>query len=302
MSYIKGAPMGNVGNARLLKQYGGGSSGSKHSEMKGYATGGAVKDGNPSLSEGLSAAGGPSKPNLARPGRKMPGKKAAGKGKTNINVVVMQKPDATAGAGAGPGGPMMPMPGGPGPGPMPDAGGPPPPMRKHGGRVHMKKRADGGPTISNDSKLEAYRLRKEADKDNTGTKNFVDTQVPLGVGIGTMLGARGKIAKGIGALGALYGASNLNKAKERIDTKAARDDEIDRIEAGRAKPGEEDRKRGGRVSKSDSAVKIADDEESRAKGGRACRAEGGPVMGLKNAQGGSGGAAGRLAKIKMYGK
>lgn len=33
-----------------------------------------------------------------------------------------------------------------------------------------------------------------------------------------------------------------------------------------------------------------------------CYREGGPVMGLHNSQGGAGGAKGRLAKIKMYGK
>lgn len=37
------------------------------------------------------------------------------------------------------------------------------------------------------------------------------------------------------------------------------------------------------------------------KGGDVCRADGGSVHGLKNSQGGAGGAAGRLAKLKMYG-
>ena len=39
-----------------------------------------------------------------------------------------------------------------------------------------------------------------------------------------------------------------------------------------------------------------------AKGGKVKRAEGGPVMGLKNKDGGAGGAKARLAKVKMYGK
>ena len=37
-------------------------------------------------------------------------------------------------------------------------------------------------------------------------------------------------------------------------------------------------------------------------GGKVCRAEGGPVGGLSNKDGGAGGASGRLEKIKMYGK
>jgi hypothetical protein len=37
-------------------------------------------------------------------------------------------------------------------------------------------------------------------------------------------------------------------------------------------------------------------------GGMMCRADGGSVHGLTNSQGGGGGARGRLAKIKMYGK
>jgi len=150
------APSGAEGNTRLLKQYGGGSTGPKQSYAKGYASGGAVRGDNPALGEGISAAGGAAKPSLARGGRKAPGKGGKGKGGTNVNVVIVPKPD---GAAAGPAGlpiggpppgaglpPPMPMPppgagpgpGGPGgPGPMP-----PMPMRKHGGRV---KKADGGP-------------------------------------------------------------------------------------------------------------------------------------------------------------
>lgn len=58
--------------------------------------------------------------------------------------------------------------------------------------------------------------------------------------------------------------------------------------------------KGGKVSKSDAAVKIADDEESFAKGGRACKREGGPAISGFDA--GAGGAKGRLEKIKKYGK
>lgn len=124
---------------------------------KAYATGGGVMGDD----LGGDIGGGAPKPNLSKPARagvkgKKPGGKG-GKGKTNVNVIVM-------GGGAGPGGPggppdmgpkppMMPPgppmmpPGGPGGGPplpppkppMPGgpAGGPPMPMRKFGGRVKM---------------------------------------------------------------------------------------------------------------------------------------------------------------------
>ena len=128
MAYKIARP-GSEGNMRLLKEYGGGSKGPRQS----YATGGAVKGGNPSLNEGLAAAGGPGKPS-GKPS-KGDGKKGDKKdAKTAINIVVMGKPDGAA---------PMPPPGASGlappPGPMPPSpgpGGPPmPPMRAHGGRV-----------------------------------------------------------------------------------------------------------------------------------------------------------------------
>lgn len=128
MSYMKGVRQGSEGNTSLLKSYGGGSTGPR----QGYATGGSVglkKDG-PALAEGLSAAGTPAKPSLARPGRKISkGKKK--EAKTNINVIV-----APSAPKEGPP-PMPAMAGPPGPPPMPPpAGGPPmPPMRASGGRV-----------------------------------------------------------------------------------------------------------------------------------------------------------------------
>lgn len=124
MAYKIARP-GPEGNTRLLKEYGGGSKGPRQS----YATGGAVKGGNPSLAEGMEAApiaklDGPK----GKPGKstKKSDKKEA---KTNVNVVIMQKPDAAGASGLAP--PAMPM---PPPGPVP--GGPPmPPMHAHGGRV-----------------------------------------------------------------------------------------------------------------------------------------------------------------------
>lgn len=270
MTYMKGVRASNEGNASLLKQYGGGKSGGKHADGgKCYASGGAVKSGNPSLGEGLSAAGGPSKPSLARPGRKMPGK-SAGKGKTNINVVVMSpkggddKPMPPMADAGGP--PMMP----PGAGGPPGA--PPMPMRASGGRV---KREDGGSTISKDSKEEAAKLR-----DSSGSK-AKSALFSAGSAAATALANRipggGKIARGIG-----HGLTGINAGFAVDSIRNSRKDaaEADRIEKGQAKDGEEDRKSGGKV----------------------CRAPGGPVGGLSNSQGGAGGGMGRLAKIKKYGK
>lgn len=181
MTYMKSVRSGAEGNTRLQKQYGGGST----PPRQHYASGGAVKGGgNPSLDEGLSAAGSPAKPSLARPGRKMAGKggKKDGKKGTNVNVIIMGKGGPDAGA------PPMP--------PMADAGGPPMPP-------------PGGPPM---------------------------------------------------------------------------------------------RASGGRVSKSDAAVKIAAKEESRKGGGKVCRSVGGPAMPPRGFDGGAGGARGRLEKIKKYGK
>lgn len=140
MSYMKSHGTAAKGNDRLLKQYGG-NAGSSPMARQHYATGGAVKGGNPSLDEGLSASadGAPAKRSLARPGRKAPskGKKEA---KTNINIIVAGKPDAPK--------PEMPMAGPamppPGPPPMPPPG-PPMPMRANGGAVAgVAKFAKGG--------------------------------------------------------------------------------------------------------------------------------------------------------------
>lgn len=140
------ARKGSDGNSRLLKQYGGSE---KESDRQKYADGGSVKTGgNPSLAEGISAAGAPAKPSLARAGRKAAGKGGKKDAKTNVNVLIMPKPDAATASGkmegpmpsgpvAGPpvSGPMPPM-------PPPGVGGPPMPMRANGGRVG---RSVGGP-------------------------------------------------------------------------------------------------------------------------------------------------------------
>lgn len=298
MSYLKDVRSGSEGNKTLLKQYGGTSGAA---DRKGYATGGSVsgmnKDG-PAMAEGLSAAGAPAKRSLARPGRKIAGKGKKKEAKTNINVIVASSPPKEP-----PAPPMPPM-GGPPPGPPmppPGAGGPPGmPMRAAGGRVDackeaihkhdkqmhkgqgltklriggkVKKRADGGSTISEDSKREVARLRGEADQ-SRGSRNL-SGGIAAGSGIlgsvGNRLQRSGFKPFGL-AMGALSGAAHLASRRE--------DKEADRIERGKAEPGKEDR----------------------AKGGKVCRAEGGPVMGLSNEDGGAMGGKARLAKIKMYGK
>lgn len=136
---------GAAGNNRLLKSYGGGSTGPRQA----YATGGMVKGSNPSLSEGLTAAGGAAKPSLARPGRKMASKgKSKDKKGTQVNVVIAQAPPTEKPEGPMP---MMPPMGGPPPGPPPmppppmagppGPGGPMPPMRAFGGPVAKKDEA-----------------------------------------------------------------------------------------------------------------------------------------------------------------
>ena len=298
MSYMKGVRQGSEGNTSLLKSYGGGSTGPR----QGYATGGSVgfnKDG-PALSEGLSAAGTPAKPSLARPGRKISkGKKK--EAKTNINVIV-----APSAPKEGPP-PMPAMAGPPGPPPMPPpgAGGPPmPPMRASGGRVDadckdavhkhdrqmhkgqgltklriggkVKKRADGGRAdISKDSLKYAKEQRAVAD-----TKEFGrNAHVGIGaLGVGASLLPR--IGKGLRAVNLLNAAGQASSAADANKERNAALNRAHRAERGLVAEGEEDRKHGGKVS----------------------RAEGGPVMGLKNKDGGAGGGEGRLAKIKMYGK
>lgn len=155
MSYKSIARPGSEGNTRLLKSYGGGGSAPRQC----YASGGAVASGgNPSLNEGIEAAGSPAKARLDRPGRKMSGGKGGkdkGKKGTNVNVIVAPPPQAAptpipipVPAGGPPGGgPPPPMPPPhmgppPGMGGPPGAGGAPMPLRADGGRV---KRSVGGP-------------------------------------------------------------------------------------------------------------------------------------------------------------
>lgn len=149
MSMKSIARSGAEGNTRLQKMYGAGSTPPRQDYPKGYATGGAVKDYAGGGMVAPDADGMAAKPNLGRPGRKMAKGKSGKSGKgTNVNVVIMPKPDAPKAPAdmAAPPPAMM----GPAPMPPPAAGpgGPPPPMpmRAKGGRVQDVRDGDEGQT------------------------------------------------------------------------------------------------------------------------------------------------------------
>lgn len=298
---------------RLLKMYGGGSK----PPRQNYATGGAVA--NPSLDEGLAAAGDGDKP--TRSGKSSKSKDA----KTNVTVVVMPKGDDKA-----PGLPPMPAMAGPPPMPPPmppmpppglaGAGGPPGmppmPMRARGGRV---KKAEGG-TV--DDPVAGYlRGRMRDKKDNARVYEALSGVTGVGALVEpTMVG---KALLGTSAASnALAGQASRRAAKEfKRGAKAFESTGL----PGRPAPDSEYAK-GGVAKHSDvkadkSMVKAAVHKHEKAqhpgepmtplaKGGRAHRATGGPVKepttkGLvseKGYQGGGGGAVGRLEKAKAYGK
>lgn len=308
MSYLKQYGTSAKGNDRLLKQYGG-SSGSSPMARQHYAAGGKV-GGNPSLSEGLSAAGAegaPAKPSLARPGRKMAGKGGAKKGgKTNVNVIIAQAPPKgdmaappkdMAGPPGPPPGPPMPPPGPPPGMPMRASGGRISNLGKyaHGGKVTTKgdeakkiaddeesegkyakggrvKRADGGWTGEGDS---GKKLREQA-KDVRDEPNFLKAMAGnAGQALSTMAIGRKKGPGFIGPAGLVAATGYAGKKYYDSLTQESRAKEI------------EDK---------------ADKAEGRKSGGRVGRKEGGPAYGLSVKTGGGGGAKGRLAKVKMYGK
>ncbi len=124
---------------------------------KGYAAGGGVM---PDMGE---VGGGPTRPNMGKPGRSKPsskGKGAKGKGGTNVNVIIMPKD------GGGDKGMPMPPPGaGPGGPPMPPPDMPPPPMRKHGGRVGFKKGGRVNPERIGMVKMDASAANGEGRED-----------------------------------------------------------------------------------------------------------------------------------------
>lgn len=233
------ARSGADGNDRLLKQYGGHSTGVGRYP---YANGGAVTGKSaPAYAKGgaVEMEGGSAAPRLDRPGRMKATKKGdKGKKGTNVNVVVMAggKPE-----GAAP--PMAPPP--PEAGPMP-----PPPMRAFGGKVVARKhggavkKADGG-AISEDSKKEVAKLRDEARSDR-------GSAIMHG-GIAALAGSMSKGSK-VGKL--LTGANVLSAADNayRMEQNKAK---ADRIEKGMVEEGKEDRKNGGAVKRANGgAVKM----------------------------------------------
>lgn len=112
------------------------------------------------------------------------------------------------------------------------------PMRKCGGSV--KSRADGGMTISEDSKAYAAKQRSKAGLDRF-TRN-------VNIGGAALLGTLGSVGnkfqrKGNWPLAGVNAASAMAFHKSAKDADA----EADRVERGQATPGEEDRKHGGKV-------------------------------------------------------
>ena len=121
--------------------------------------------------------------------------------------------------------------------------------RECGGRV-PKREAGGRTVISEDSKREAARLRKESNSDAEKVGNGL-----LNAGMGAVLGSivRGSARSGVGrvvgralqGVGALSGVGAIDPGVSGVK-KAI---EAGRIERGEVTPGEEDRKSGGRVKR-----------------------------------------------------
>lgn len=115
------------------------------------------------------------------------------------------------------------------------------PARASGGRVC---RADGGPTLSKER--EDYAEKKEAEKKDAEARGGVGGAA-AGVGLG-LLGAKSLLGK---AAGTALGVTGLHSAgKEMLGRRDARR-EAEWARSGKAEDGKEDRKRGGRVSKSE---------------------------------------------------
>lgn len=242
------ARSGAEGNTRLQKMYGAGSTPPRQTYPKGYATGGAVKAFATGGMISPDADGMPAKPNLSRPGRKMKGKDGKKSG-TNVNVVIMQKPDmpkAVPDMGAA----------APAPSPIPPVGpsGPPMPMRKSGGKVMAfkkggrVKREDGGPVQNDVSKYFGDRARTER------IKKIGNKVAATGLGALTVLDPEpvGRTLAGVAALASAAGASQASK--DESEMKGARrmwenSGLRSRSDAAKAVEGQEDRKKGGRVKR-----------------------------------------------------
>lgn len=109
-------------------------------------------------------------------------------------------------------------------------------------RPGRKMRADGGSTISEDSKREIDRIYQDSPRSLGNTKALT-----MGLGAGAALAKT--LPRPVRALGALVGAAGAKGTYD--DSKRAWDDieEMGRIRRGQAEPGKEDRKHGGRVKR-----------------------------------------------------
>jgi len=201
------ARSGADGNDRLLKSYGGHSTGVARYP---YANGGAVTGKSaPAYAKGGSVEmeGGSAAPRLDRPGRMKASKKGdKGKKGTNVNVVVMAgKPE-----GAAP--PMAPPPPETGP-PMP-----PPPMRAFGGKVVARKhggavkKADGGWVGEGDT---GKKMRDNAENFKTAKETMPIIGAAGAALSATRLGKIGKaLAPALLGAGAMRGMQGQAKQKE----------------------------------------------------------------------------------------
>lgn len=218
---------------KKMKMYGASSDevSSKVNNAEKYGCGGPIKkaDGGSVGSQDLDEMdGGMSKHR---------GDRGAKKASTTVNIIVGKGPDAVGAPMASP----APMPPGPMPGPAAM-----PPMRKYGGRV---AKADGG-SISEDSKREIKRLQEENQPRALKAVGQMALGATMGVlgakGLGRAFGSRARTfdKAALGGAGAIAAAKDTENANNLVSTQR----EIDRLKAGRAEDGKEDRKNGGRVN------------------------------------------------------
>lgn len=254
---------GSEGNMRLLSEYGGGSKPPRQS----YADGGAV---NPSLDEGLSAAGDGDRKDDGKDGKS---KKSGKDSKINVNVIIQGKdkdaappmPPPTGAAGLAPP-PMPPMPP-PGPpmgmppgGPM---GGPP------GMPPGMPMRAKGGRIPANFAKNVAEPVATN-DKGKSAKKPIFDPPAPLAM------------PKGKG----------MNPGKPFATGGAAKHDDMTADKSMVAKG----------VHKHEAAMHKGKPMTKLSVGGPVDSPTEKGMLAEKGMQGGGGGAIGRMEKAKKYGK
>jgi len=117
------------------------------------------------------------------------------------------------------------------------------------GRMRMR-RADGGVTISEDSKKEVERLRDHGDKNAMIAAGKGATAGFLINRLGQAMGGSKPASRAVGTAAGLLGMGADERTKKAAD--AFR--ESNRIERGEAEPGKEDRAAGGRVKRADGGI------------------------------------------------